>query len=75
MIKYFFCLILLLPSMQQTCTSQEFQAKVTVVAQQIVTNVDKTIFNTLQTQLTNLVNNRKWTTETYLPQEKIQCNF
>lgn len=55
--------------------AQELQAKVTVLAQQVSTQVDKKIFNTLQTQLTNLLNNRKWTSDTYQPQERIQCNF
>jgi Domain of unknown function (DUF4835) len=56
-------------------TAQEFQAKVTVLAQRVNTTVDKKIFNTLQTQLTNLLNNRKWTKDTYQPQEKIECSF
>ena len=55
--------------------SQELQAKVTVVATRVPTTVDKKIFTTLQTQLTNFINNRKWTTETFQPNEKIECNF
>ncbi len=56
-------------------TAQEFQAKVTVLAQRVNTTVDKKIFNTLQTQLTNLLNNRKWTKDNFQPQEKIECSF
>lgn len=55
--------------------AQELQAKVAVLAQQIGTTVDKKVFNTLQTQLANLINNRKWTDDGFQPQEKIQCNF
>ena len=55
--------------------SQELQAKVTVIATRVPTTVDKKIFTTLQTQLTNFINNRKWTTETFQPNEKIECNF
>ena len=55
--------------------AQELQAKVTVNAQRVATTVDRKIFTTLETQLTNLLNNRKWTTESYQPTEKIQCNF
>ena len=55
--------------------SQEFQAKVTVNASRINTSVDKKIFTTLQNQLTNFINNRKWTSETYKPTEKIDVNF
>ena len=55
--------------------AQEFQAKVVVLAQQVGTAVDKSVFTTLQNQLTNFVNSRKWTTDVYQPQEKIKCNF
>ncbi len=55
--------------------AQELQAKVTVLSQQIGTNVNENAFATLQTQLTNLLNNRKWTGDVFQAQEKIQCNF
>lgn len=55
--------------------AQEFQGKVTVYAQQVGTNVDKSVFTTLQNQLTAFINNRKWTTDVYQAQEKIRCNF
>jgi hypothetical protein len=55
--------------------AQELQAKVTVLAQRVNSTVNKNIFTTLQTQLTNLLNNRRWTTDVYQPNEKIQCNF
>ena len=41
----------------------------------ISTQVDKKIFQTLQTALTNFLNNRKWTTDAFQPNEKIHCNF
>ena len=55
--------------------SQEIQAKVTVIASRVPNTVDKKIFNTLQTQLTNFINNRKWTKDVFQPNEKIECNF
>ncbi len=55
--------------------AQEFQAKVTVVATRVPTTIDRKIFTTLQTQLTNFINNRKWTTETWQPNEKVECSF
>lgn len=55
--------------------AQELQAKFTVVANRVSNQVDKKVFQTLQTALTNLVNNRKWTTDAFQPQEKIRCNF
>lgn len=64
--------ILLITSFVQ---AQEFQSKVTVITSRVNTTVDKKIFNTLQTQLTNFINNRKWTNESFKQNEKIQCNF
>jgi hypothetical protein len=55
--------------------SQELQAKVTVNAQRVYNTVDKKIFTTLQTQLSNLLNNRKWTNDVFQGNEKIECNF
>ncbi len=55
--------------------AQELQARVTVLSNRVATTVDKRIFSTLQTQLTNLLNNRKWTSDLYKPQEKIECSF
>ena len=55
--------------------AQELQARLTVVASQISSKVDKKVFQTLQTALYNFLNNRKWTGDTYLTQERIKCNF
>lgn len=54
---------------------QELQARLTVVTSRVSTQVDKKIFQTLQTQLSNFINNRKWSNDTYQTNEKIQCNF
>lgn len=54
---------------------QELQAKVTVITSRITTTVDKRIFITLQTQLNNLMNTRKWTTDVFQANEKIDCSF
>jgi hypothetical protein len=55
--------------------AQELVAKVTVIATRISTQVDRRIFTTLQNQLNNLVNNRKWTDQNFKPNERIECNF
>jgi hypothetical protein len=55
--------------------AQEINAKVVVISNRISTQVDKRIFTTLQTQLQNLINNRKWTDDNFKPQERIECNF
>lgn len=55
--------------------SQEIQARLTVMAGKVSTQVNKSVFQTLQTSLTNFVNNRKWTPDAFQVNEKIQCNF
>lgn len=55
--------------------SQEIQARLTVMAGKISTQVNRNVFQTLQTSLTNFINNRKWTTDAFQANEKIQCNF
>jgi hypothetical protein len=54
--------------------AQELQAKLSLITNK-VSKVDKKIFQTLQTGLTNFLNNRKWSPNTYQPNEKIKCNF
>jgi len=55
--------------------SQEIQARLTVMSGKISTQVNRNVFQTLQTSLTNFINNRKWTTDAFQANEKIQCNF
>lgn len=55
--------------------AQEIKAKVSVSASRIASSVDKKAFQTLQTALTNFINNRKWTTDVFQPNERIECNF
>lgn len=55
--------------------SQEIQARLTVMTSKISTQVDKKVFQTLQTALTNFLNSRRWTNDVFQPSEKIECNF
>jgi len=55
--------------------AQELKARVTVVTTRVSNNVNRNVFQTLQTALNNFLNNRKWTAETYGANEKIDCNF
>jgi Domain of unknown function (DUF4835) len=58
-----------------TAVAQELNAKVTVNSSRVGTTVNKNVFQTLQNALTSFLNNRKWTTDAFLPNEKIDCNF
>jgi hypothetical protein len=75
MIKRSILLLIMITVFYVTNYSQELQSKVTVVASRVPTSVDKKIFQTLQTQLTNFINNRKWTGDAFQPNEKIECSF
>lgn len=54
--------------------SQELNCNVVVNAQQ-TGDENLPIFKTLQKQLTEFVNNTKWTNKTFLPQERINCSM
>ena len=55
--------------------AQELQARFSVIASKVSTTVDRKVFQTLQTALTNFLNNRRWTGDQFQSAEKIQCNF
>jgi hypothetical protein len=59
----------------QVARSQELNARVTVLFDQIRTTVDRKVFQTLQTGLNDFVNKRKWTNDVYQVNEKIVCSF
>lgn len=66
----FFITICLYPAF-----GQEIVAQVNVIANRISTQVDRRTFTTLQNQLNNLVNNRKWTDQNFKVNERIRCNI
>lgn len=68
-------IVLLMLAFSVPGEAQELQAKVVVMAAQASTKVDRKVFLTLQNALNNFVNNRKWSKDTYQPNEKIVCNF
>ncbi len=56
-------------------SAQELQARITVLSPKVNSTVDKKVFNTLQNQLINLINNRKWTKDGFNSNERIECQF
>ena len=56
-------------------SAQELQARITLNSSRVSSQVDKKVFQTLQAALNNFLNSRKWTKETFQPNEKITCNF
>jgi hypothetical protein len=69
----FFAGILLIAA--SVSRSQELNARISVNASQVSSQVDRKVFQNLQTGLNNLLNNRKWTNENIQPNERIECNF
>jgi hypothetical protein len=68
-------LILFLMVLNVKIQAQEINAKVTVVAAQVGNTVDKRVFQNLQTALVAFINKRKWTTDVFEGNEKIECSF
>ncbi|MFI5450528.1 DUF4835 family protein [Pedobacter sp. UC225_61] len=54
--------------------AQELNTRVQVLAPNI-SNINKKNLEVLQNTIRDFLNNNKWTTETYLPQERIECNL
>ncbi|MBN8835776.1 MAG: DUF4835 family protein [Sphingobacteriia bacterium] len=71
--KYLSLLILVL--LNGTVKAQELSARIIINSSRVASTVDKKIFTTLQTQLTDFVNSRKWTSQQYNESERIQCSF
>ncbi len=74
MCKYLFLLFIAF-SFLYAGNAQELQAKITVNASRINSQIDHKVFQTLQNALNTFLNNRKWTNETFQVNEKIVCNF
>jgi hypothetical protein len=69
--KLIFILIICLPSIVR---SQEFMCQVSVNSPQ-VEGTEKKVFQTLQSDLYEFVNNRKWTNYVYKTEERIECSM
>jgi hypothetical protein len=67
-------LLLLFSIVSATASAQELNAKVQLLAP-TVSNINKRNLDRLQLAIRDFLNNNKWTNETYLQQEKIDCNF
>lgn len=75
-LKYYrLSLLILFTILFLSTSAQEFNAKVTVSFSQIGSSVDKKVFQTLQTALLNFVNKRKWSSDVFEVNEKIECSF
>jgi hypothetical protein len=67
-------LLLLLFISVLSAEAQELNATVKVMYQK-VTDVDPSIFKALETSVTQFLNNTRWTSDVYGPEERIECSF
>lgn len=58
----------------QSIQSQELRCNISISAQKIQ-GANKTVFETMQSDLYEFMNNRKWTEHQYSMDERIECNF
>jgi hypothetical protein len=56
------------------CDAQELNCQVQVISPTIQAT-DKTIYETLETSIRDFMNNRKWTQDQFLNQERIECTI
>lgn len=75
MLYKFICFCILLCSTQVYVKAQELNATISLQTSKVENQVDPKVFQELQTQLKNLINQRKWTTDEFSTEEKIDCNF
>ena len=71
-IKYQLLSIILLLSL--AANSQELKCQLTVNAQKI-TGVDPSVFQTMQTALSEFMNSKSWTNDQFAPEERIECSM
>lgn len=70
--KVLYIAILALGTLQ--AQAQELNASVKVTYQK-VTNMDPAIFTALETSVKQFLNNTRWTSDVYSPEERIKCSF
>jgi hypothetical protein len=67
-------LLLVLCMLLQRVHAQELNARVQLLAP-TVSNLNPANLQMMQDAVRNFLNSNKWSAETYLPQERIECNF
>ena len=73
--KIFYSILLITSCLySKQAASQELSAQVEVISEKIqATNRQR--FTTMETSIREFLNNRRWTNETYAPEERINCQF
>lgn len=72
--KRFIMIMLAVFVIQNISVAQELRCNISISAQKIQ-GANKTVFETMQSDLYEFMNNRKWTDHQYAMDERIECNF
>ena len=77
LIRYlFFILFFFFLQLRQSLAQGELNCNVTIDASQTDQNSqNKALIEEVKTAITNFMNTRRWTTDTYSPEERIRCNL
>src|SRR5690349_11193622 len=72
--KHFLLFVLIFLSCIRVLHAQELNCQVSVLTPQIQES-NKTVFETLQNQIRDFMNNRKWTQDNFENNERIECSI
>jgi len=75
MLNKFLFTLLLGALLSISVTAQELSATVTIQSSKVDNQVDPKLFSQLQIQLKDFLNQRKWTSDNFSLEEKIDCSF
>jgi hypothetical protein len=69
-----FLFVILISTITSSVFAQELNCRIAVLTPQIQAT-DKSIYDKLQNDLRDFMNNKKWTNDEFLNQERIECNM
>ena len=69
------CLVMGLLLIGKALNAQELAAMVSVQSSKVANQVDPKVFTQFQTQLKDFINQRKWSSDAFGAEEKIDCSF
>jgi hypothetical protein len=75
MLNKFLFTLLLGALLSISVTAQELSATVTIQSSKVDNQVDPKLFSQLQIQLKDFLNQRKWTSDNFSLEEKVDCSF
>ena len=75
MVKKFFYIFFIGLCLDTSLPAQELAATITIQSNKVDNQVDAKLFPELQTQLKDFINQRKWSSDIFAAEEKIDCNF